>query len=222
METCKTKKVSLVLLPIYKMEVKDKILEVSLNLFFKYGIKAITMDDIAKEMGISKKTIYRFFKEKDDIVNQLSEAELKKNQLMMEELGKQAKDPIHEMILISTHMQKIFADINPVFFYDLHKQFSQALNDFTKFKRECMFDNLKRNINKGIELGLYRSDLDINFTAQYRVLQMDMFMGRANVEFENISFLKSHQLIMDIFMHGISTVKGHKLINKYKNKNEEE
>ena len=46
------------------MEVKDKILETSLTLFYKYGIKAITMDDIAKEMGISKKTIYRFFKEK--------------------------------------------------------------------------------------------------------------------------------------------------------------
>jgi AcrR family transcriptional regulator len=204
------------------MEVKDKILETSLGLFFKYGIKAITMDDIAKEMGISKKTIYRFFKEKDDIVNQLSESEMKKNQVMLEELHKQAKDPIHEAILISTHMQKMFADINPVFFHDLHKQFSQALNDFTKFKRECMLTNLKRNIVEGVQMGLYRSDLDIDFAAQYRVLQMDMFMSKANIEFENISMVKAHQLIMDIFMHGISTVKGHKLINKYKNKQEEE
>ena len=55
------------------MEVKDKILETALHLFFRFGIKAITMDDIAKEMGISKKTIYRFFGEKDDIVNSLME-----------------------------------------------------------------------------------------------------------------------------------------------------
>jgi AcrR family transcriptional regulator len=203
------------------MEVKDKILDTSLNLFFKYGIKAITMDDIAKEMGISKKTIYRFFKEKDDIVNQLSEAELKKNQLMMETLRKQAKDPIHEVILISQYLQKMFAEINPVFFHDLHKQFSKALGDFNKFKRECMFNNLKRNITDGVQLGLYRGDLDIDFAAQYRVIQMDMFMSRS-VEFENVSVVKAHQLIMDIFMHGISTVKGHKLINKYKNKHEEE
>ena len=204
------------------MEVKDKILETSLNLFFKYGIKAITMDDIAKEMGISKKTIYRFFKEKDDIVNQLSEIELKKNQDMMEELRKQAKDPIHEVILISIHLQKMFAEINPVFFYDLNRQFSRALNDFKKFKSECMFTNLKRNITDGIEQGLYRSDLDVDFAAQYRVVQMDMFMGGTDVEFKNVSMVKAHQLIMDIFMHGISTVKGHKLINKYKNKHEEE
>ena len=203
------------------MEVKDKILETSLNLFYKYGIKAITMDDIAKEMGISKKTIYRFFKEKDDIVNQLSETELKKNQQMMDEMRKQANDPIHEMILISIHIQKVFAEINPVFFYDLNKQFSRALNDFKKFKTECMFTNIKRNLVDGIAQGLYRNDLDLDFVTQYRILQMDMFMGGSDFEFENISMAKAHQLIMDIFMHGISTVKGHKLINKYKNKLEE-
>jgi AcrR family transcriptional regulator len=204
------------------MEVKDKILETSLNLFYKYGIKAITMDDIAKEMGISKKTIYRFFKEKDDIVSQLSETELKKNQLMMEEMRKQAKDPIHEMILISIHIQKVFAEINPVFFYDLNRQFTRALNDFKKFKSECMFSNIKRNLTDGVAQGLYRSDLDIDFVTQYRIMQMDVFMGGSDFQFENISMAKAHQLIMDIFMHGISTVKGHKLINKYKNKHEEE
>ena len=205
------------------MEVKNKILETALMLFYKYGIKAITMDDIAKEMGISKKTIYRFFKEKDDIVNQLCDTELKKNQQMMEEIRKASNDPIHESILISQYMQKIFADINPVFFHDLNRQFSQALNDYNKFKQECMYSNLKRNITDGVKLGLYRSDLDIHFAAQYRVAQMDMFMSRAStIEFENISMARGHQLIMDIFMHGISTVKGHKLINKYKNKHEEE
>src|SRR6185437_4932326 len=196
------------------MEVKDKIVETSLTLFYKYGIKAITMDDIAKEMGI--------FKEKDDIVNLLCETELKKNQLMMDEMRKQAKDPIHEMILISIHIQKVFADINPVFFYDLNKQFSKALSDLNKFKSECVFTNIKRNITEGVNLGLYRNDLDIDFASQYRLLQMDMFMGRSDFEFKNTSMAKAHQLIMDIFMHGISTVKGHKLINKYKNKHEEE
>ena len=204
------------------MDVKEKILETSLMLFFKYGIKGVTMDDIAKEMGISKKTIYRFYKEKDEIVNQLSQTELKKNQLMLEEIRKQAKDPIHEIILLSQYLQKMFAEINPVFFHDLHKQFSKALNDFNKFKRECMLINLIQNIKEGVRLGLYRSDLDIDFVAQYRVVQMDMFMTKEGVEFENISVAKAHQLIMDIFMHGISTVKGHKLINKYKNKQEEE
>lgn len=199
-----------------------KITKSALTLFYKHGIKRVTMDDIAKEMGISKKTIYRFFHDKDALVNLLFETELKKNQLHIEEIHKQAKDPIHESVLIAQYLQKMFADINPVFFHDLHKQSGQALLDFNTFKRECMFTNLKRNITEGVKLGLYRSDLDIDFVAQYRVVQMDMFMTKAAAGFENMSMAKAHQLIMDIFMHGISTVKGHKLINKYKNKTEEE
>ncbi|HEX7413158.1 MAG TPA: TetR/AcrR family transcriptional regulator [Bacteroidia bacterium] len=199
-----------------------KITKSALTLFYKHGIKRVTMDDIAKEMGISKKTIYRFFHDKDALVNLLFETELKKNQLHIEEIHQQAKDPIHESVLIAQYLQKMFADINPVFFHDLHKQSGQALMDFNTFKRECMFNNLKRNITEGVKLGLYRSDLDIDFVAQYRVVQMDMFMTKVGDGFENMSMARAHQLIMDIFMHGIATVKGHKLINKYKNKTEEE
>jgi AcrR family transcriptional regulator len=59
------------------MEPQEKILKSSLELFFKYGIKRVTMDDIAKELGMSKKTIYQFYKEKDDLVNQLCIVEMK-------------------------------------------------------------------------------------------------------------------------------------------------
>ena len=203
------------------MEVKNKILETALHLFFKYGIKAITMDDIAKEMGISKITIYKFFTEKDDIVNELMETHLEKNQQEFKEIRKQAKDPIHELILMSQHMDKRYAEISPVFFHDLFKQFTKANENFTKFKKEYLLTNLKQNISDGIKQGLYREDLDVNFCAQYRVIQLDAIMNR-NIEFENVRFGKTNTFITEIFMHGISTVKGHKLINKYKNKNEEE
>ena len=204
------------------MEVKDKILEVSLMLFFKYGIKSVTMDDIAKEMGISKKTIYQFFKEKDDIVSMLCEMEITRHQKDFDEIYIQAKDPIHEMILIYQHLEKVFRDINPVFFHDMHKQYSQALNRFNKFKKEVMLSHIERNIKEGIKQELYRSDLDMAFVAQYRLAQMDMLMMGDGFNIENISYSRAHQMVLDIFMHGISTVKGHKLINKYKNKHEED
>ena len=203
------------------MEVKDKILETALHLFFRFGIKAITMDDIAKEMGISKKTIYRFFNEKDDIVNALMEENIKKNQQTLEGIAQQANDPIHEMILMSQYMEKRYSEINPAFFHDLMKQFTKAGDQLNRFKKECVLQNLKQNISEGIKQGLYRADLDVNFAAHYRVIQLDAMMNR-NIEFESIHFGKTNSLITEIFMHGISTVKGHKLINKYKNKNEEE
>ena len=201
---------------------KDKILEVSLMLFFKYGIKSVTMDDIAKEMGVSKKTIYQFFKEKDDIVNKLCEMEMTRHQKDFNEIYGAAKDPIHEMTLIYQHLEKVFRAINPVFFHDLHKQYSQALNRFNTFKKEFMLSHIERNIKEGIKQKLYRNDLDLAFVAQYRLVQMDMLMMGNGFAIENISYTKAHQMVLDIFMHGISTVKGHKLINKYKNKQEED
>ncbi len=204
------------------MEVKDKILETALGLFYKFGIKAITMDDIAKEMGISKKTIYRFFKEKDDIVSVLCEMQMANYQKDLIEIKQQSKDPVHEMILTSQHLEKVFSAINPVFFHDLHKQYHQALQLFTKFKKEQVLCNIQQNIKEGIEQGLYRADLELTFIAQYRLAQMDIIMTGNGFNFENMSLTKAHQMVLDIFMHGISTVKGHKLINKYKNKQEEE
>ena len=203
------------------MEVKDKILETALHLFFRYGIKAITMDDIAKEMGISKKTIYKFFTEKDDIVNALMEENIKKNEAAIKEFHQKANDPIHELILISQMMEKKYTEINPVFFHDLIKQYTKAAAQFEKFRKDCVQQHFKQNIIEGIKQGLYREDLDVNFCAQYRVIQLDALINR-NMEFENINFVKVNTFITEIFLHGISTLKGHKLINKYKNKNEED
>src|SRR3954464_10578935 len=100
------------------MEPQEKILKTSLALFFKYGIKHITMDDIAKELGMSKKTIYQFFKEKDDLVNQLCEAQLKVQEFQFKEVEKLSTDPIHEIILISQKMRALMQSINPNFFLD--------------------------------------------------------------------------------------------------------
>src|SRR3954466_10033142 len=98
------------------MEAQDKILKTSLELFFKYGIKHVTMDDIAKELGMSKKTIYQFYKEKDDLINQLCQIELKAQECQFDELNESAKDPIHEIILISEKMRSMMQNINPIFF----------------------------------------------------------------------------------------------------------
>ena len=198
------------------MEPQEKILKIALELFFKYGIKRVTMDDIAKELGMSKKTIYQFYKEKDDIVNQLCELEMIQHEKDMIELFEQSKDPVHEMILISIQMREMMQKINPIFFMDLQKHHPIALQRFQKFKKECAFAHIKRNILKGMEIGVYRLDIDPDFSANYRLSQIDTLMFSNQFSFEKITFTKSHELLLDMFVHGICTIKGHKLINKYK------
>lgn len=204
------------------MEAQEKILKKSLELFFKYGIKRVTMDEIAKELGISKKTIYQFYKEKDDLVLQLVEVEMKKNETLFDEIAKKAKDPILEIMLISQMMSEMMHNINPIFFLDLQKFYPEAFVKFQKFKEECAFKDLLRNIKEGKKSGIYRLDINDEFAARHRLAQIDMLMFGNYFSFETLSFTKSHELLLDIFVYGISTFKGHKLINKYKKVKEEE
>jgi TetR/AcrR family transcriptional regulator, cholesterol catabolism regulator len=198
------------------MEPQEKILKTSLHLFFKYGIKHVTMDEIARELGMSKKTIYQFYKEKDDLVNQLCEIQLNAQECQFDELNRQAKDPIHEIMLISLKMSELMRQINPMFFLDLQKFYPVAFKRFQKFKEDCAYKNILTNIKRGIEFGVYRPDLDPEFVSHYRLAQIDMLMFGNYFSFDRISFVRTHELMLDMFVYGLCTVKGHKLINNYK------
>jgi AcrR family transcriptional regulator len=180
------------------------------------------MDYIAKELGMSKKTIYQFYKEKDDLVNQLCVVEMQKQECIFKNIEEQSQDPIHEIILISNTMSEMMHHINPIFFLDLQKYHSNAFVQFQKFKDECAYKDLLRNIKSGKKIGVYRNDIDEELTAKYRLTQIDMLMFGNYFSFEKISFTQTHQLLLDMFVYGICTLKGHKLINDYKKINEQE
>ena len=185
-------------------------------MFFKYGIKHVTMDDIARELGMSKKTIYQFYKEKDDLVNQLCEIEIVEQELIFQHMGQTDKDPIHEIMMISTKMRELMQNINPVFFMDLQKFYPAAFKRFQQFKMSCVYESVVSNIRRGIAIGVYRQDLDVEFVSKYRLTQIDMLMFGNYFSFEKISFIKTNELLLDMFVYAICTVKGHKLINNYK------
>jgi AcrR family transcriptional regulator len=200
----------------FLVEPREKIARTSLDLFFKYGIRHVTMDEIARELGMSKKTIYQFYKEKDDLVNRLCEIELRSKETEFCRLNKIAKDPVHEIILISDHMQQMMRHINPVFFLDLQKFYPAAFRRFQKFKEEWAFHHVSTNVKGGMELGFYRDDLDLDFVARYRLAQLDMLIFGNAFSYEKISFARTHELLLEMFVFGICTVKGHKLYNQYK------
>jgi AcrR family transcriptional regulator len=204
------------------MDPQEKILKTSLGLFFKYGIKHITMDDIAKELGMSKKTIYQYYKEKDDLVTQLCELELKEHEVDFASMNKSAKDPIYEIILISEKMKEMMQNINPMFFLDLQKFYPNAYKRFQSFRENCAYTNIHANIKRGIELGLYRADLDADFATRLRLAQIDMIMFGNYFSYDKVSIVKTNTLVLEMFIYGICTIKGHKLFNTYKKIKEDE
>ncbi len=222
METRDSKKVSLVLLRVRKPAMRDKILKASKELFYKYGVKRMTMDDIAKHLAVSKKTLYQFFEDKEQIVNAQSELTILEHQKSFEKIHQEAIDPIDEFFSVSKHMGIILSEINPIFFYDLQKFYPEVWKKFLDFKMECACGMLEKNLTEGIKSGLYRKEINVKILARYRMLQIDTVLNHETFPPQQFNIIEVNQMLLELFMHGITTIKGHKLINKYKEIEDEE
>ncbi|MBS1650712.1 MAG: TetR/AcrR family transcriptional regulator [Bacteroidetes bacterium] len=199
---------------------KVKILTAVSELFTKYGVKAITMDDIAKHLSMSKKTIYQFFKDKDDVVISLVKLKISENKTLIEASVAKSKNIVEEMFGTMECMRIIFSRINPVFFYEISKYFPNAWVLFVEFKNGFILNSLKESLKKGQEEGYVRNDINIELLSMLRIEMLELAMKGELFYNEKFNLLDAQLQITEHFLHGVCTLKGHKLINKYKNINE--
>lgn len=204
------------------MTIEEKILTGAQDLVFRYGIKSITMDDIAKHLGMSKKTIYQHYSDKDELILKLVEFLLGHNEVKMDCIVDQSKDPIHEIIETMKMMSSTFAKINPILFHDMMKYYPESFQKFKEFKENRILKMIELNLKKGQELNLYRKDLHIKILARLRLSEIDFAINFDAFPPDKFNIVEVHHQLMDHFLHGVCTLKGHKILNKYKELNEEE
>ena len=198
------------------MELKERILIEADELFCKFGVKRITMDDIAKQLGMSKKTIYQHFKDKNELVYVLIQNMLDTQMKVMDAQTALAANAVQEVFFVVTHLQNMLSKMNPMIFYDLQKYHPEVWNLFKKFRYSYMKDCLLKNLKWGVEEGLFRDNLNFEIIATMRIEQCDMV-------FNQIVFPPGKYMITDVlteitehYLYGLCTLKGHKLIDKYK------
>lgn len=201
---------------------KERILIAAHDLFHKYGIRSITMDDIARHLSISKKTIYQFFEEKDQIVHGCCTGDLNNHGCRFEEIKKESKDAVHEIIEDMKYMSEMFSNMNPNLFFDLKKYHPESYKEYRNFKEQKIGTMVVENLKRGINEKLYRADINIKILAKLRVEQVEMAMNPEIFPPSKFHLPEVQITILDNFLHGITTIKGHKLINKYKHIKEEE
>ncbi len=204
------------------MEIKDRILLGAEELFFKYGIKSITMDDIAKHLAISKKTIYHYFDDKNAVVETLMKEKLKEDECEFKEIQKESENVVVEVFNLMKHMSAMFSKINPNIFYDLQKYHPAAWKMFLAFKEDCMSKMVEKAIAKGIKDKLVRDDVNPKIMAKLRIEEVVMGMNPDIFPPDKFKIGEVQVALLEHFLHGICTIKGHKLINKYKEITEEE
>lgn len=204
------------------MDNKQKILKASEELFFRYGIKSVTMDDIAKHLGMSKKTIYQFFRDKDEVVHTLFAVELDKDRCEFQEISDKSANVVEEIFSFMKKMHEIFGSINPNIFYDLRKYHPKTWNLFHDFRNSFVRQAVADSLEKGKRDGFVRQDVNSDLLALLRVEEIEMGFNPVVFPPDKFRIIDVHLALAEHFLYGICTLKGHKLVNKYKQIVEEE
>jgi TetR/AcrR family transcriptional regulator, cholesterol catabolism regulator len=205
-----------------KKQNRQRILEATQELFFRHGIKSITMDDVAAHMGMSKKTIYTTFTDKNDLVTGLAEMELECQRTDLDAIHKKSENAIDEILKIMNMLSRSFSKMNPNLFYDLQKFHPLAWKKFKEFKEKKLRSFIEENLKNGIKQQLYRRDLNIKILARLRMAEVEIAFDPSVFQPDQFNVRDVQLELIDHFLHGITTLKGHKLINKYKQITEEE
>jgi AcrR family transcriptional regulator len=195
---------------------QDRILHKARELMFQTGVKHVTMDDLATQLGISKKTIYQYFKDKDALVSSVVENDLAKHALICNQSMQIADNAVHEIFLLMTVLQELFSSMNPLTLFEIEKYYPLAFEKIKKHKDDFIFSMISANLEKGIAEGLYRKDVDVTILSRYR-LETSLIPFNIHVFHPSkFDMLKVNLQIIEHFVYGVATLEGHKLMDAYK------
>ncbi|SEP41319.1 TetR/AcrR family transcriptional regulator [Mucilaginibacter sp. AW1-7] len=195
----------------------ERIIEGGEELFLKAGIKSVTMDDIARHLGMSKKTIYQFFKDKNELVTAMVKKKLKEDEEQMIEFISKSANVIEEMMNMTKCSEDMFSRINPIVIHDMQKYHPDAWKVFQQFKNEVLISTLEELLTKGIKQGYIRPEIDVRIVARMRVNTVELGFNTTIFPIAEFNTWKVQVQFLEHFNYGICTLKGYKLLNQYRN-----
>lgn len=198
---------------------KEKLLKGAEDLFMKYGVRSVSMDDIARHLGISKKTIYQHFADKDEVVVSVAKSHMARQREQFEGIAKEAKNAVEEMVKISFCLKENMKNINPSLLFDMQKYHQRAWNEWLAFKHKFVRENIIRSMKQGIEEGYFRGEVNMNVLATMRLEQVQMAFDDTIFPRDKYNLAEVQAQLFDHFIYGLFTDKGRKLYQKYKQLN---
>ena len=197
------------------MEVKDKIVAVADDLFMRLGIRSVTMDDVARELAMSKKTLYLYFDNKDHLVTAVAERHLEKEKEEFDEIAKTAENAIDELHRIAKCLRDHIVKMNPSTLYDIQKYHRNAWNLYLSFKNSFIRGNVEANIVKGKKEGYYRENINPAILSRFRVEQVQMIFDNKIFPTDQFEFAEVQMQLFDHFVHGLLTETGKELYQRF-------
>ncbi|MEQ8219394.1 MAG: TetR/AcrR family transcriptional regulator [Arenibacter sp.] len=192
---------------------KEKILEKATDMFLNLGFKSVTMDDLANEMGISKKTIYTHFENKTRLVQECTFSLFNQINSGIDGICNIGKNPIEELYEIKKFVISHLKDEKSSPQYQLQKYYPKIFSTLRKKQYELMQECTINNIKRGLELGIYRENLNVEFVSRIYI------SGAASIKDErffpegNFAPKDLQDYFLEYHLRGIVTPKGRKILN---------
>lgn len=197
------------------MEAKERIMLKAEELFMQFGIRSVSMDDIANNLGMSKKTLYQYYADKDELVDAVVDHHITGMQHDCMGVKQDAKDAVHEIFITLDRIMDEFNNMNPMLLYDLEKFHFRSYQRFRDHKDKFLAQMVRNNIEWGIKEELYRPEVNTDIMCKFRLesMMIPFNVGIYPPGKYNLGALSEEILLH--FVYGMASVKGHKLIQKY-------
>ena len=198
------------------MEPKERILVKAEELFLQFGIRSVSMDDIANNLGMSKKTLYQYYVDKDELVNAVFSGVMDHNKTQCGHCQANGENAIHEVFLSFDMLQEMLSNMNPSVLFDMQKYHPSAFKKFQDYRNNFLFHLIKNNLEKGRKEELYREDFDVEIMTRYRLFSIMLSFDSDVFPSNKTNLVYIEQQLLEHFLWGLATPKGQKLIQKYK------
>ncbi len=200
------------------MEVRDNIIEQADQLICRLGVRSVTMDDLSRHMGISKKTIYQFFKDKDEVVTLAVGHHCEKEYSEFVKMHHESANSIDELHKISVFMRSNVETIHPSVLHDIQKYHPKAWEVFEEYRERVFTQNIVDCLVRGKAEGNFRAEIDENIMAVLRMKQVEMAFDPHIFPRSKFEFTEVCEQIFYHFIQGILTDKGRELYDTIFNK----
>ena len=190
-------------------EQKQQIIETAFQLFKQYGIKSVSVDDICHQIGMSKKTFYVYFKQKDELVTEVLNYmhDQHREQSMKALKGKSTLECVRLLIQLPSKLGNVHHE--PPFAYDLQKYYPNIYHDHITHVRRATREFITCHLKQGIEEGVYRKDLDVEMCSIFFVMMQQAYIQNIN-KVHNVSPKRIGTCSFDLFLRTVLSEAGKK------------
>ncbi len=191
------------------MEEKD-LIEKASDLFIVYGIKSMTMDEIARQLGISKKTLYQFVSNKNELVDKVVTCKIDEEQHGVCQVVEPKGNAIDQLMELTAFVRSNMRKMHPSVMFDLQRYHQESWKRIQQHKEHFIYETIKTNLEKGVKDGLYRDNLNPDIVARFYLSMVNTVLNPIESGFMDPGYEASevHEQMMRYHIRGIANEKG--------------